>query len=59
MSTSEAAQLYFSCEAEGAAHSGKSWNSVGEDVVVFASDFPHWDSSFPRNLHEPGRSARI
>jgi uncharacterized protein len=44
-------QLYFSCEAEERLIP-EVLNSVGEDVVVFASDFPHWDSSFPRNLHE-------
>ena len=23
---------------------------LGEDVVVFASDFPHWDAEFPENI---------
>jgi uncharacterized protein len=44
-------QIYFSCEAEEHLIP-QVLETVNEDVVVFASDFPHWDSSFPHNLHE-------
>ncbi len=23
----------------------------GDDILVFASDFPHWDAEYPDNLH--------
>jgi uncharacterized protein len=25
---------------------------IGSDCIVFASDYPHWDGSFPESLHE-------
>jgi predicted TIM-barrel fold metal-dependent hydrolase len=43
--------IYFSCEAD-------EWllpqalRLVGEDQVVYASDFPHWDNSYPGSLDE-------
>lgn len=43
--------LYFSCEAD-------EWllpqalKLVGEGQVVYASDFPHWDNSYPASVDE-------
>lgn len=43
--------IYFSCEAD-------EWllpqavKLVGENQIVYASDFPHWDNSYPQSLHE-------
>jgi len=25
---------------------------VGENQIVYASDFPHWDNSYPQSLNE-------
>jgi len=46
-----AGNIYFSCEAD-------EWllpqalKLVGENQVVYASDFPHWDNSFPQSVDE-------
>src|SRR5947207_2943477 len=43
--------IYFSCEAD-------EWllpqalERVGENQIVYASDFPHWDNSYPGSLDE-------
>src|SRR5262245_28702207 len=43
--------IYFSCEAD-------EWllpqavKLVGENQIVYASDFPHWDHSFPASIDE-------
>ncbi|MBI1845951.1 MAG: amidohydrolase [Candidatus Rokubacteria bacterium] len=43
--------IYFSCEAD-------EWllpqavKLVGESQIVYASDFPHWDNSYPGSLDE-------
>ena len=43
--------IYFSCEAD-------EWllpqamKLVGENQIVYASDFPHWDNSYPQSLDE-------
>jgi predicted TIM-barrel fold metal-dependent hydrolase len=43
--------VYFSCEAD-------EWllpqalQLVGENQIVYASDFPHWDNSYPGSLDE-------
>ncbi len=43
--------IYFSCEAD-------EWllpqavKLIGENQIVYASDFPHWDNSYPRSLDE-------
>lgn len=43
--------IYFSCEAgESLLGTAVSW--VGEDRVVYASDFPHWDAEFPESIAE-------
>jgi len=44
-------RIYFSCEAD-------EWllpqavKLVGENQIVFASDYPHWDHSFPGSIAE-------
>ena len=44
-------KIYFSCEAD-------EWllpqalKHVGENQIVYASDFPHWDHSFPGSIDE-------
>jgi predicted TIM-barrel fold metal-dependent hydrolase len=44
-------RIYFSCEAD-------EWllpqamRLVGENQIVFASDFPHWDHSYPGSIDE-------
>src|SRR5213080_5013430 len=44
-------KIYFSCEAD-------EWllpqalKLVGENQIVYASDFPHWDHSFPGSIDE-------
>jgi hypothetical protein len=46
-----AGNIYFSCEAD-------EWLMpqalalVGEDQIVYASDFPHWDNSYPGSIDE-------
>ena len=43
--------IYFSCEAD-------EWllpqavRLIGENQIVYASDFPHWDHSFPESIQE-------
>jgi uncharacterized protein len=43
--------IYFSCEAD-------EWllpqalTLIGEDQIVYASDFPHWDNSYPGSIDE-------
>ena len=43
--------IYFACEAD-------EWmlpqalKLVGENQIVYASDFPHWDNSYPSNIDE-------
>jgi uncharacterized protein len=44
-------KIYFSCEAD-------EWmmpqavKLIGENQIVWASDFPHWDHSFPHSIDE-------
>lgn len=39
-------QIYVTCEGEDATLPGAA-SVVGEDCIMFASDFPHWDSPYP------------
>jgi predicted TIM-barrel fold metal-dependent hydrolase len=41
--------LYFSCEADEPLLP-EALRLVGEDVVVYASDYPHWDNEFPGSI---------
>lgn len=44
-------KIYFSCEAD-------EWllpqavKLVGENQIIYASDYPHWDHSFPQSIDE-------
>lgn len=44
-------RIFFSCEAD-------EWllpqalKLIGEDQIVYASDFPHWDASYPGSIDE-------
>ena len=44
-------KIFFSCEAD-------EWllpqalRLIGEDQIVYASDFPHWDNSYPGSIDE-------
>ena len=41
--------IYISCEAEERLLPA-TLGIIGEDIIVFASDFPHWDTEFPANI---------
>jgi predicted TIM-barrel fold metal-dependent hydrolase len=44
-------RIYFSCEAdEPLLPQAVQW--VGEDRIVYASDFPHWDHGYPKSVKE-------
>jgi hypothetical protein len=43
--------LYLSLEA-GEGLLGAAVDYVGDDHFVYASDIPHWDNEFPKNLNE-------
>jgi len=44
-------RIYFSCEAdEPLLPQAIDW--VGADRIVYASDFPHWDHSYPKSVKE-------
>jgi hypothetical protein len=44
-------QLYFSCEAEETTLPAV-FQAVGEDVLLYASDYPHWDMEYPDSARE-------
>ena len=27
-------------------------NLIGDDVIMYASDYPHWDGEYPQSLHK-------
>ena len=43
--------IYFSCESEEPLLP-QTVQLVGEDQIMYASDYPHWDNSFPRSIKE-------
>jgi predicted TIM-barrel fold metal-dependent hydrolase len=44
-------RIYFSCEAdEPLLPQALAW--VGDDRIMYASDFPHWDHSYPKSVKE-------
>ena len=48
--------IYVSCEAEERLLP-ETLRLLGDDIVVYASDFPHWDADYPANLqHLLGRA---
>ncbi|MBI3304503.1 MAG: amidohydrolase [Deltaproteobacteria bacterium] len=44
-------RLYFSCEADETTLPAV-LQAVGEDVVLYASDYPHWDMDYPDSGRE-------
>src|SRR5438445_209530 len=44
-------KIYFSCEADEWLL-GPAVKLVGENQIVYASDFPHWDNSYPQSIDE-------
>jgi predicted TIM-barrel fold metal-dependent hydrolase len=51
-------RIYFSCEADEPLLP-QALAFVGADQIVYASDFPHWDHSYPRSLKELADRADI
>ncbi len=43
--------IYFSCEADECLLP-QAVQMVGEGQIVYASDFPHWDNSYPQSVGE-------
>src|SRR3989338_775252 len=41
--------IYFSCEASEPLLT-VALQAIGENQIVYASDFPHWDTDFPKSL---------
>ena len=44
-------KIYFSCEADEWLL-GPAVKLIGENQIVYASDFPHWDHSYPASIDE-------
>ena len=44
-------KIYFSCEA-GEWLLPQAVKLIGENQIVYASDYPHWDNSFPESIDE-------
>jgi predicted TIM-barrel fold metal-dependent hydrolase len=44
-------KIYFSCEADECLLP-QALQLIGEEQVVYASDYPHWDGSYPHSLGE-------
>jgi uncharacterized protein len=44
-------QIYFSCEADEVLLP-QAIEYVGADQILYASDFPHWDNSYPHSVKE-------
>jgi hypothetical protein len=47
-------QCYFTCEPEERGIAA-ACDAIGDDRIMYASDYPHWDSDFPHTV-EPIRS---
>ena len=45
----ESGNIFISCEAEERLLP-ETLRILGDDVIVYASDFPHWDADFPGNI---------
>lgn len=43
--------IFFSCEAEeeGLVYA---LDKLGEDIIIWASDYPHWDMTWPNMVHD-------
>ena len=47
----EGGPLFFGCEAEERML-GPTLDIIGDDTVMYASDWPHWDGDYPKSLIE-------
>jgi predicted TIM-barrel fold metal-dependent hydrolase len=43
--------IFFSCEQEERLL-GQTMSLLGDDIVMYASDYPHWDGEYPDSLHK-------
>jgi len=43
--------IYFSCEADECLLPA-ALKLIGDNQIVYASDYPHWDGSYPHSLEE-------
>jgi len=43
--------IYFSCEADECLLP-QAMKLIGDDQIVYASDYPHWDGSYPQSIGE-------
>ena len=46
-----AGKIFFSCEADECLLP-QALKLIGESQIVYASDYPHWDGSYPHSLEE-------
>ena len=44
-------RFYFTCET-GETLLPQVVDLVGEDAIMYASDWPHWDNDFPESIHK-------
>ena len=44
-------RIFFSCEADESLLPAVA-TTVGEDVLLYASDYPHWDMDYPDSAKE-------
>ena len=47
----EGGNIFFGCEAEERMLS-QTMNLIGDDLIMYATDWPHWDGDYPESLHE-------
>ena len=46
-----AGKIYFSCEADEWMMP-QAMKLIGDNQIVWASDFPHWDNSYPQSIDD-------
>ena len=47
----EGGNIFFGCEAAERLL-GATLNAIGDDTIMYASDWPHWDGDYPNSLME-------
>lgn len=50
--------VFFGCEAEERGLPD-TMRHIGNDVIMYASDYPHWDGGYPESLHEMASRADL
>jgi uncharacterized protein len=43
--------IFFGCEP-GEGLLGATMDYIGDDIVMYATDYPHWDGDYPESLEE-------